>query len=112
MLDDTIRYLGVHPGVLTSVAIAVVLAIVGLWYVISHHLHAILITLLSAAGAGSGVLVITRGYRAGMNDLIWVGLFLIVIFPIIYWQAIKQIEPMEPRTGRGRMRTMLSRKAG
>jgi hypothetical protein len=109
MLDDTIRYLGVHPGILTSIGLTAVLAVVGLWYVLAHHLQAILITLLSAAGIGSGMLVIYRGFRADMNDMVGIGLFLIVIFPVIFWQAIKQLEPMEPRTGR--VRAMFSRKA-
>ena len=38
-----------------------------------------------------------------------IGLFLIVIFPIIFWQAIKQIEPMtEPRGARAK--AMFSRR--
>jgi hypothetical protein len=37
-----------------------------------------------------------------MKDLMGIGLFLIAIFPVIFWQAIKQLEPAEPavRTGR------------
>jgi hypothetical protein len=43
-----------------------------------------------------------------------IGLFLIVIFPVIFWQAIKQLEPMEPvgRTGRPTpSRAIFARKA-
>lgn len=103
MLDDVALYLGEHPAQLTAIGIAIVLAGVGLWYVLSHHLQAIIITILSAAGFGSGLLVLYRGYHSGLTDLIWIGLFLIVIFPIIFWQAIKLIEPSIPppvRTGR------------
>ena len=102
MLDELIQFLGAHPGVLTAMGITTVLAIVGLWYVISHHLQAIMITLLTAAGTGSGMLVLYRGFRADMKDLIGIGLFLIAVFPIIFWQAIKMIEPAapQPKTGR------------
>jgi hypothetical protein len=110
MLEESIRYFGAHPAVLTAMGLTAALAGVGLWYVLYHHLQAILITLLTAAGMGSGLLVLYRGFRAEMNDLMGIGLFLIVIFPIIFWQAIKQLEPMEPVTRRsGRM--MFSRKA-
>jgi hypothetical protein len=102
MLDELIQYLSAHPGVLTAMGITAVLAVVGLWYVVSHHLQAIMITLLTAAGIGSGLLVLYRGFRTDMKDLMGIGLFLIIIFPIIFWQAIKQIEPTAPeeRTGR------------
>jgi len=88
--------------VLTALGITAGLAAVGLWYVVSHHLEAILITLLTAAGIGSGLLVLYRGYSAEMRDLMGIGLFLVIIFPIIFVQAIKLIEPTlpEPRTRR------------
>ena len=57
---------------------------------------------MTAAGIGSGMLVLFRGFRTDTKDLMGIGLFLIVIFPVIFWQAIKQLEPVEPvvRTGR------------
>lgn len=102
MLDGFMQYLAAHPGVLTALGITAALAAVGLWYVVSHHLEAIMITLLTAAGIGSGLLVLYRGYNAEMRDLMGIGLFLVVVFPIIFVQAIKQIEPtmQEPRTRR------------
>ena len=113
MLDQTILYLGAHPAVLTAMGLTAALAGVGLWYVVHHHLQAILITLLTAAGIGSGLLVLYRGFRADMPDLMGIGLFLVVIFPIIFWQAIKMMEPTEPvsKTGRPPVRAMFSRKA-
>jgi hypothetical protein len=109
MLDELMRYLGAHPAVLSAVGLTAGLAAIGLWYVLHHHLQAILITLLTAAGIGSGLLVLYRGFNADMRDLMGIGLFLIVIFPIIFWQAIKQLEPMEePRRS---PRALLSRKA-
>ncbi len=96
MLDEAIRYLGAHPAVMSAICVTAVLAAVGLWYVVSHHLQAILITLLTAGGIGSGLLVFYRGFRTEMDDLMGIGLFLIVIFPIIFWQAIKTLEPMSP----------------
>jgi len=102
MLDELIGYLGAHPSVLAAIGVTALLAAVGLWYVISHHLQAILITLLTAAGIGSGLLVLYRGFRAEMKDLMGIGLFLIAVFPIIFVQAIKFIEqpPPQPKTGR------------
>jgi CHASE2 domain-containing sensor protein len=104
MLDELIQYLAMHPGVMTAIGITAVLAIVGLWYVVSHHLQAIMITLLTAGGIGSGLLVLYRGFRADMKDLMGIGLFLVVVFPIIFWQAIKMLEPMAPEE-RGRRPT-------
>jgi hypothetical protein len=112
MLDDAVRYLGSHPAVLSAIGLTAGLAVVGLWYVVYHHLQAILITLLTAAGIGSGMLVLYRGYRAEMNDMVVIGLFLIVIFPVIFWQAIKLLEPVVPmgRTPRPSARALFSRK--
>ena len=81
MLDQTILYLGAHPAVLTAMGLTAVLAGVGLWYVVHHHLQAILITLLTAAGIGSGMLVLFRGFRTDTKDLMGIGLFLIVDLP-------------------------------
>jgi fucose permease len=94
MLDEVIGYLGTHPAIMSAICATAVLAAVGLWYVVSHHLQAILITLLTAAGIGSGLLVLYRGFHSEMHDLMGIGLFLIIVFPIIFWQAIKQLEPM------------------
>jgi hypothetical protein len=105
MLDELIQYLGAHPGVMTAIAVTALLAVVGLWYVVSHHLQAIMITLLTAAGIGSGFLVLYRGFSAEMKDLMGIGLFLVVIFPIIFWQAIKLIEPSTPEERAGRRPT-------
>jgi len=96
MLDEVIGYLGSHPAIMSAICVTAILAAVGLWYVVSHHLQAILITLLTAGGIGSGLLVLYRGFRSEMHDLMGIGLFLIVIFPIIFWQAIKTLEPMTP----------------
>jgi len=112
MLDEAIGYLSVHPAVLSAMGLTAALAGVGLWYVLYHHLQAILITLLTAAGIGSGLLVLYRGFRTEMHDLMGIGLFLVVIFPVIFWQAIKQLEPMEPAARASRSpRALLSRKA-
>ena len=97
MLDELIQYLGAHPGVMTAIAVTALLAVVGLWYVVSHHLQAIMITLLTA--------VLYRGFSAEMKDLMGIGLFLVVIFPIIFWQAIKLIEPSMPEERSGRRPT-------
>jgi hypothetical protein len=102
MLDELIQYLAVHPGVMTALGLTAILAVVGLWYVVAHHLEAIMITLLTAAGMGSGMLVLYRGFSSDMKDLMGIGLFLIVVFPIIFWQALKFIEQPPPDTKTGR----------
>lgn len=89
MLQELATYLGHHPVILSTFGVFILLAVVGAWYVLSHHLHALLITLLCAAGFAAGVLVLYRGYQANMRDLMAVGAFLSVIFPIIYQQAIR-----------------------
>jgi hypothetical protein len=89
MLQELLTYLSHHPTVLSAIGVFVVLALVGAWYVLSHHLQTLLITLLCAAGFAAGWLVAYRGYQAGMRDLIAVGIFFIVTFPIIYQQAIR-----------------------
>ncbi|MFN3624394.1 MAG: hypothetical protein ACK4TP_10065 [Hyphomicrobium sp.] len=100
MFNELMQYLASHPGILTAIGITALLAVVGLWYVVSHHLQAILITLLTAAGIGSGMLVLYRGFRADMKDLMGIGVFLIAVFPIIFWQAVKMIEPTPENTRR------------
>ncbi len=75
--------------VLGGIGLFAILAIVGAWYVVSHHLHVLLVSTLCIAGLASGLLVLYRGYQIGMRDLILVGLFLLVIFPVIYMQLIK-----------------------
>ncbi len=89
MLQAVIAYLAGHPVLLGAIGVFVLLAVVGAWYVLYHHLGALLITLLCAAGFASGVLVLYRGFQAEMRDLMAVGAFLVVIFPVIYLQAIK-----------------------
>lgn len=89
MYQEVSQYLAEHPFILASIAGFIALAIIGAWYVIAHHIHAVLVTLLCAAGFVSGIIVLYRGYQAEMRDLMIVGAFLIVIFPLVYHQAIK-----------------------
>jgi hypothetical protein len=89
MYQDISQYLVDHPIILVSVGMFVLLAVIGGWYVVSHHLHAVLITLLCAGGFVSGILVLYRGYQNEHQDLMVIGAFLIVVFPIVYQQAIR-----------------------
>jgi hypothetical protein len=89
MVQELSQYLVEHPVVLASLGVFAVLAVVGGWYVVFHHLHAVLITLLCAAGFVSGIIVLYRGYQSDLRDLMVVGAFLIVIFPVLYQQAIR-----------------------
>jgi drug/metabolite transporter (DMT)-like permease len=88
MFQELTQYLVDHPIILTSLGIFVLLAVIGGWYVVSHHLHAVLVTLLCAAGFVSGILVFYRGFQNDLEDLQIIGAFLIVIFPLVYHQAI------------------------
>lgn len=89
MIQDVIQYLTAHPGVLATLLLFGFLALVGGWYVLSNYYKLILITLLCAGGFASGALVLYRGAQGGMRDLIAAGLFLLVIFPVIFVQALR-----------------------
>lgn len=89
LLQEIAQYLIAHPVLLGCIGVFMLLAFVGGWYVLSHHLGNLLTTMLCAAGFASGVLVLYRGYTEGMRDLMAVGAFLMVIFPIIYQQGLK-----------------------
>jgi hypothetical protein len=88
MFQEFSQYLADHPVILGSLGIFVLLAVIGGWYVVAHHLHAVLVTVLCAAGFVSGILVLYRGYQSDQRDLLVVGAFLVVIFPLVYHQAI------------------------
>jgi hypothetical protein len=89
LFHDLMAYLGEHPAVLTAIGVFVILAMVGAWYVVSHHLHVLLVTMLCAAGFAAGAIVLYRGYQMALKDLIAIGAFLMIIFPVIYQQAVK-----------------------
>ncbi len=89
LLQEIAEYLIAHPVILGCIGVFLLLAFIGAWYVLSHHLGNLLTTLLCAAGFASGVLVLYRGYMEGMRDLMAVGAFLMVIFPVIYQQGLK-----------------------
>lgn len=101
MLQEVIQYFAAHPVQLGVLFLTLLLAGVGLWYVIYNHIKLIMITLLCAAGAGSGVLVLARGFKADMRDLIGVGLFLLVIFPLIFFQALRLVREPAPKKPAG-----------
>jgi fucose permease len=90
MAQDIIQYFTAHPKLLAALALIAVLAIIGLWYVIAHHLTEIVVSLLSFGGLASGVVVLYRGATLHHSDLVAIGLFLIVLFPIIFLQAIRR----------------------
>lgn len=89
MFQELVQYVTDHPIILAAAAVFLALAVIGGWYVFSHHLHAIMVTLFCAAGFASGLLVFYRGYQLELLDLQAIGGFLIVIFPLIYQQAIR-----------------------
>lgn len=89
MLQELAQYVVDHPVILAAAGVFVALAVIGGWYVFSHHLHVIMVTLFCSAGFASGILVFYRGYQLDLRDLMAIGAFLIVIFPLIYQQAIR-----------------------
>jgi hypothetical protein len=89
VMQEVIAYLIAHPVLLGCIGLFAFLAVIGAWYVLSHHLGDLLTTVLCSAGFASGILVLYRGYTEGMRDLIAVGAFLLVVFPIIYQQGLK-----------------------
>ena len=89
LYQSTLQYMIDHPVVLGLAVVFLLLAAVGAWYVVSHHLHSLLITLLCAAGFAAGALVLYRGFVLDMLDLIVAGGFLVLIFPLIYREAIR-----------------------
>lgn len=83
------QYVIDHPIVLGILVLFLALAAIGAWYVLSHHLHSLLVTLLCAAGFTAGALVLYRGISLEMTDLSAAGGFLVLIFPLIYREAIR-----------------------
>lgn len=89
MVQDVIQYLSTHPGILAALLLFLFLALVGGWYVLYNYYKVILVTLLCAGGFASGGLVLYRGAQGNARDLIGIGLFLLVVFPIIFYQALQ-----------------------
>ncbi|MGE0022733.1 MAG: hypothetical protein AB7S70_03770 [Hyphomicrobium sp.] len=108
MLQDVMQFFVDHPAVTASLAMFALLALIGGWYVVSHHLHSVLVTLLCSAGFVSGIFVLYRGYEQGLLDLQIIGAFLIVIFPLVYHRAIRVAKVAfggdEPPIARGHAR--------
>lgn len=71
-----------------AAAFVALLALVGLWYVIAHHLASILITALTLLGVTAGVDVLRRGWSFDFPDLIVIGIFLVIAFPVFFYQSV------------------------
>jgi len=89
MIGEAFTYLSAHPALAGVLLLTIVLAGVGLWYVMHNHFQAILVTLLCGAGLLSGFVVLYRGAEAEMRDLIVIGLFLVAAFPVIYLLSVR-----------------------
>lgn len=89
MISSTFAYLTAHPMLAAMMALTVVLACIGLWYVVYNHFKAIFITLVCGAGLLSGFVVLYRGAEAEMRDLIAIGLLLVFAFPAIFWHEMR-----------------------
>ena len=90
MAQDIIQYFTAHPGLLAALACVALLAIIGLWYVVAFHLKEIVFAAMCFAGLASGVIVFYRGFTAPMRDLMGIGAFLMVLFPVIFLQALRR----------------------
>ena len=86
-----------HPRLVGLAALTVVLAGIGTWYVVRHHLKLILLTVLCGFGFFSGCLVIYRSN--GDHVLVGVGLFLLVSFPLIWLRALQSLQAMSQAIG-------------
>ncbi len=84
-----LQYMQAHPVVSAVLGGVVALALIGLWYVVSHHLKVIVTAVICVAGTLAGLVVIWRGVGNDQMDLIGIGVFLIVIFPIIATQQLR-----------------------
>ncbi len=84
-----------HPGVAVLAAVTLVLAGIGTWYVIRHHLRLILLTVLCGFGFFAGGLVVYRGAQDPV--LVGVGIFLLIIFPAIWMRAIGSQPASRPK---------------
>jgi hypothetical protein len=89
MFQELTQFFVDHPAVSGLLGLFALLALIGGWYVVAHHLHSVIVTLLCAAGFVSGIFVLYRGYESDLRDLQIIGAFLIVIFPLVYHQAIR-----------------------
>lgn len=88
MTAEIVKYFTSHPGLLGALAVVALLAVIGLWYVVAHHLKEIVVAAACFAGLASGVVVFYRGVTVPLKDLIGIGLFLIALFPVIFFQTI------------------------
>ena len=103
MTFDIAEIVGQHPRITMLAVLTLLLAGVGTWYVIQHHLKLILVTVLCGFGFFAGGLVIYRGSQDPV--LVGVGLFLLVTFPLIWMRSIwsqsaaaKKPAPAAPQT--------------
>lgn len=92
---DFVRYVSDHPRLSAFVVLICVLAAVGTWYVVRHHLRLILVTLLCAGGLVAGTLVIYRGWSDTV--LIGAGIYLLAVFPMIWLRAVQSLAPPKVR---------------
>lgn len=78
-----------NPAALVGVTVFFVLALIGGWYVIAHHLREVVIAMFCLAGFGSGLVVLYYGLTIPLLNLEIAGAFLVVIFPLIYMEALR-----------------------
>lgn len=83
------QYIQAHPVLSAILGAVAALALIGLWYVVSHHFRTIVTGAICIAGAAAGLVVIWRGIGNDQMDLIGIGVFLIVIFPVFLMQTLR-----------------------
>lgn len=89
MLQSVTQFVQGHPVLTGGLLLFAALGLIGLWYVVANYFDAIVTTLICIAGAMSGVVVFYRGIDGNYSDLVAIGGFLMVIFPVIFFQSIR-----------------------
>jgi hypothetical protein len=92
-----LQYMQAHPLISALLGAMAALALIGLWYVVSHHARTVIMSLICIAGTASGMVVVWRGVGSDHMDLIGIGVFLLVIFPIFLLQTLRGGKSSPPR---------------
>lgn len=89
-MGNVTQFIQAHPLLAVVLALVTIFALVGLWYVVSYHLREIVTAVVCIVGAASGAVVFWRGATHDLIDLVAIGGFMLLIFPVILYQAIQR----------------------
>jgi hypothetical protein len=77
-----------NPTALAVLGVLALLAFIGIWYLITHHWHAIAVAILSAVGTVAGLDVLWQGFQLANRRLMLWGAFVGLVFPLIFYYAV------------------------